>query len=128
MTRYTRLTTMLCSVALIVPGTVLLAPPAQADTERLGSCGRGTYDFSVDRDGGRFEVELSLDGVAPNSKWKVALRHEGKRFYNKVVRVDEDGDRDIVRFRGNTPGTDTFTFRATQVNGSTVCTARIVVR
>lgn len=128
MSRQVRITTMLCSAALIVPGTVLLAPPAQADTERLGSCGTGTYDFSVDRDGGRFEVELSLDGVVPNSTWKVALRHEGKRFYKQVIRVDEDGDRDIVRFRGNTPGTDTFKFRAKKVTGSTVCMARIVER
>jgi hypothetical protein len=123
----TRISPLLGSLALIVSGTVLLAPPAQADAERLGACSRGTYDFSVDRDGGRFEVELSLDGVAPNSKWKVALRQDGKRFFKKVIRVDEDGDRDIVRFRGNTPGTDTFKFRAKQVNGSTVCKARIVV-
>ncbi len=123
----TRISTLLGSLALIVSGTVLAAPPAQADAERLGACGRGTYDFSVDRDGGRFEVELSLDGVAPNSKWKVALRQDDKAFYKKVIRVDEDGDRDIVRFRGNTPGTDTFKLRAKQVNGSTVCKARIVV-
>jgi len=46
-------------------------------------CGSGSYDFSIDRDDGRIEVELSLDRVGAFSNWKVVLRQNGERFYQE---------------------------------------------
>lgn len=124
----TRLAALVSTMALIAPVAVLTAAPAQAvEVERGGPCGSGTYDFSIDSDDGRFEVELSLDRVGAFSNWKVVLRQNGERFHKKTVRVDEDGDRDIVQFRGNNPGPDTFKFQAKKADGTATCKARIKI-
>lgn len=128
MSMFTRTTALTAAGALLAAPAVLIAAPAHADVERNGACGGGWHEFSVDREGNGFEVNLDLDGVKPGSKWKVVLRHDGKRYFNRTIRADYEGDLDIERYRGNTKGKDTFKFRASRVNGSATCTAKITVR
>lgn len=112
-------------VLLAVPAATLVAAPAHADAERHGSCGRGQYELSVDREGSGFEVSADLDNVKPGSRWTVVLRHDGNRIFKRTVRADAEGDLDVERWRADTAGLDTFKFRATRVNGSATCSARI---
>lgn len=80
----TRLAALVSTMALIAPAAILTAAPAQAaEADRGGPCGSGTYDFGIDREDGRFEVELSLDRVGAFSNWKVVLRQNGQRVYKK---------------------------------------------
>jgi len=113
--------------ALAVPTALAVATPANADVERHGSCGGGTYELSVDREDGGFEVSADVDRVEPGSRWRVVLRHDGNRFYRNVLRADHEGDLDVERFRTNTAGSDTFRFRAKRLGSTAGCGATITV-
>lgn len=128
MSVFTRIGAMVGTGALLaVPTAVLVSAPAHADVERHGACGGGHYEFSVDREAGGFEVSLDLDYVRPGSRWQVVLRHDGKRYFKKTLRADNEGDLDVERWRTNTTGNDTFKFRAKRVGGPASCT-RIITR
>ncbi len=116
------------AAALAVPTALAVATPAHADVDRHGRCGGGQYEFSVDSEDGGFEVSADIDNVAPGSRWRVTLRHDGNRYYRNVLRADNEGDLDVERFRRNTSGTDTFTFRAKRLGQPVSCAARITVR
>jgi hypothetical protein len=113
---------------LAVPVALLVPASAQADVERNGSCGDGRYELNVDREDGRFEVSGELDGVAPGSRWKVVMKHDGKRFASVTRTADNEGDLDVERMRPNTSGRDVFRFRASRVNGPASCSAVVTVR
>ncbi|CAB4719515.1 MAG: hypothetical protein F2667_02545 [Actinobacteria bacterium] len=124
----TRTTAFVTAGALLAaPAALLIASPAQADTQRSGACGQGRYEFSVDREDRGFELSADLDFVEPGSSWKVVLRHEGKTILSRTVRADAEGDLDVEAYRQNTKGKDTFAFRATRVGTSTSCGAKITV-
>lgn len=127
MSLFTRTTALTAAGALLTAPAVLIAAPAHADVERHGACGGGWYEFSVDREGRGFEVSLDLDRVKPGTKWNVALRHDGKRYFKRTLRADYEGDLDVERYRGNTQGKDAFKFRVSRVNGSATCTGKITV-
>jgi hypothetical protein len=123
-----RTTALLASGALLaVPAATLMAAPAHADTERSGACGNGRYELSVDREGSGWEVNADLDRVAPDSRWKIVLKHDGKTFYSKVHTADREGDIDVERFRGDTTGADKFRFVAKRVGGKAGCASTITV-
>lgn len=128
MSTRTRLTALTAAGALLaVPLGVAAAAPAQADVDRQGSCGSARYEFSVDREGNGWEVDAGIDNVKPGSTWTFVIRQDGKRFL-KVDRVaDNEGEVDVDAFRGNTAGSDRFTFKATQVGGSVRCGSTITV-
>lgn len=128
MNRFARTTALTTAGALLaVPAAVLVATPAHADVDRYGSCGGGTYEFSVDREDGGYEVSVDVDRVAPGSRWKVVLRHDGNRFYKRTLTADNEGDLDVDRLRNNTGGNDRFKFRATRAKGSASCGRAITV-
>ena len=113
---------------LAVPTAVLVSAPAHADVDRHGRCGGGVYEFSVDREGRGIEIDAGLERVAPGSKWRLTLTHDGTRYYSGVRRADHEGDVDVDRHRPNTAGTDTFKFRAKRVGHKVGCTATITLR
>ena len=124
MNKRTLALTTACGLA--VPGLLLVATPAaQADVDRVGACGTGTYELSVDREGRGFEVSVDLDGLAPGSTWRVVVRQDGKRIANVVRTAERDGDLDVERFARNTAGKDTFRFTAKRVGGSASCGATV---
>jgi hypothetical protein len=116
------------AVALAVPTALVVAAPAHADVERRGACGAGSYELSVDREDGGYEVSADVDRVAPGSRWRVVMKHDGQRFYRNVLRADHEGELDVDRQRGNTSGRDTFTFRAKRLGHPVACSARVTVR
>jgi hypothetical protein len=124
----TRTSALIGAGTLVALPLTLVAAPAQADVERHGACGNGRYELSVDREAGRWEVSVDIDGVRAGSKWKVVLRHDGDRFAKRTVRADREGDVDFERFHRNTAGSDTFKFRASRVNGATSCSGTVTVR
>lgn len=117
---------------LILPATAVAATavPASADpgdAERHGRCGGGSYELSVDREDGGYEVGVDLDRVAPGSRWTIAVRHDGKRIAKVTRTADREGDLDVDRFRRGTAGDETFAFTATRVGGKQRCSARVTV-
>ena len=117
--------------ALVVAGaTVAVAAPVLADTERHGACSQGNarYDFDVDRDDGRFEVDLEVESNRPGQKWRLKLFHDGERVLSTVRRTDREGEVEYDRDLRNTAGKDAFRARAVNLGNGEVCTARIVRR
>lgn len=129
MSTLTRTTALISAGAVLaVPTAFLVSSPAHADIERHGACGRGVYELSVDREYRGWDVEGGLEHVAPGSRWRITLKHDGKRFFRGTLRADHEGDLDVERYRANTAGDDVFRFRAKRIGRDTVCTARITVR
>ena len=114
-------------LATAAAGTAVMAPsPAQADVDRTGTCAGATYELSVDREKGGWEVDADLDTAEPGSAWRVALRHDGQVVTSKVHRADAEGEVDVDAWRRNTSGTDTFVLKVLPVGG-TSCSTRVVV-
>ena len=127
MNRFTRITALTATGALLAVPVALVAAPAHADVDRFGSCGGGQYDFSVDRENRGYEVSVDLDNVEPGSRWKVVMRHDGDRFFKRTLTADNEGDLDVDRQRGNSSGQDTFKFRAVRADGSAKCGRAVTV-
>lgn len=108
------------ATALLAAPLSLIASPAHADgpeKDREFRVSGAEVDFSVEKDDGRFEVEVDIDDAAPGSRWRVVLWHDGKRFHNKVHRADGDGDIEIDKSRRDTRGADTFKVRVKKIGG-----------
>jgi len=114
------------AVLLAVPLSIVGAPSAQA-ADREFRCAGAEVDFEVDRDAGRFDVDVSID-TTRNARWCVTLRQNGKVFFNRVRRADRDGDIDVDLRRPNTRGADVFRLRVKKVGGPAACTSRIRLR
>lgn len=113
-------TATLGAAALLVAPLSLMSAPAHADgpeKNREFRIAGAEIDFSVEKDDGRFEVEVDVDDARPGSRWRVVLKHDGKRFHSRVHRADGDGDIKIDRKRGDTPGADVFKVRVKQIGG-----------
>ena len=132
MSKFTRTTALISAGAVLaVPAAVLVSSPAQADVERErhGSIGSGRYDFSVDREHGRWDVDGDIDGVRPGTRWKM-IKQDGERFYKRVLRADREGEVDIERdlLRPNTRGKDVFVFKVKRAGGTAHARSVIAVR
>lgn len=101
------------------PLAVLTAAPAHADgKERHFRVGGADVDFEVEKDDGRFEVDVDVDDARPGTRYRIVLRHNGKRFYKRVHRADRDGDvADFDGKRRNTRGKDNFKIVVKKING-----------
>ena len=110
----------------VVPASVVLAAPANADVEKRIRCQGAVVELSVDREDGRYEVELDIDGARRGSTWGVVLRHDGTAYTRVVRTADRDGEVDVDRVRPNRAGKDKFgvtvTHRASGVRCSTAVT------
>lgn len=114
-------------VATAVAGTsVLLAAPAQADTERNGTCAGATYQLSVDRERGGYDVDADVENADAFSEWTVAIRHNGKVAVSRTLTADDEGELDLDTFRKNTRGKDSFKLTVTPA-GSNACSVKVSV-
>jgi hypothetical protein len=112
-----RTTATIGAAALVAtPLTLLTAAPASAAEKEFGIGGADIH-FEVEKDDGRFEVELDIDDARPGSRWRVTLWHDGQRFHRKVHRADDDGEVEIDKDRRNTRGKDVFKVRVKKVGG-----------
>jgi hypothetical protein len=104
-------------------GTALVATPAHADgPERhaRGHIAGAAYDIEVEKEG-RFRTDAELDGAPARSKWRMVVRHDGKRVGVRTARAERDDGRWEVDFRAvrsaNTPGADRFKVTLKRVGG-----------
>ncbi|QYJ03134.1 hypothetical protein KUV85_12405 [Nocardioides panacisoli] len=120
MTSIRRATATLGAAALLAaPVSMLGAAPASAGPEkdREFRIAGAEVDFEVEKDDGRFEVDVDLDDARPGTKWRVVLRHDGRTFHNKVHRADGDGEVDVDKKRRNTRGADVFKLTVKRIGG-----------
>ena len=125
--RVHRALTAAALVAAVAGGSVLAVSPAHADVQRSGTCAGATYELSVDREDGSFEVDADLDRAAVGSDWRITLRHDGALVHNRVLRADAEGEIDVDARRRDTAGSDTFVLRVTPA-GETGCSTRVRIR
>jgi hypothetical protein len=111
------------SVAVMFAAPMLMAAPAEA-AERDFRYGGAKIEYQVGKDDGRFEVEVEIDAKRA-SKWRVTLRHDGKRYHNRVHRADRDDDVEIEKDRRDTKGKDVFKVRVKKVGGPAAVTRTI---
>lgn len=70
------------AAALLLAPATMIAGPAHADgpeKKREFRLAGAEVDFSVEKDDGRFEVEVDIDDARPGTKWRVVLRHDATR-------------------------------------------------
>lgn len=117
----TLLSASVAATALLVGSTTL--PASAADREfRYGGA---EVEYDVEKDDGRFEIEVDLDDAKPGSRWRVTLWHDGKRYHKSVHRADSDGEFEIEKNRPNTRGKDVFKLRIKKI-GATKATVRTI--
>lgn len=109
-------------VAALFATPMLIAAPAAA-AEREFRYGGAEIEYEVEKDDGRFEVEVDIDGKRTD-RWRVTLWHDGKRYHKKVHK----GDVDIEKSRPNTKGKDVFKLRVKKIGGPKAKTRIIRLR
>ena len=107
-------TALIAASAALVPSSAGADGPEKEKDFRVAGA---EVDFSVEKDDGRFEVEVDLDDARPGSKWRVVLRHDGNRFHGRIHRADDDGDIEIDKMRRDTRGADVFKVTVKKVGG-----------
>ncbi|QBX54402.1 hypothetical protein EXE58_02235 [Nocardioides seonyuensis] len=115
-----RRTAAVAVTAVIGSPLALAAPaPALADVERQRDfrVAEARVDFSVEKEDGRFKVEVDIDEALQGTRWRVTLRHDGERFLQTVRTADDDGDVEIDRSRRDTRGGDRFTVTVKKIAG-----------
>lgn len=118
--------TAAATALIATPAAVLTASPAAAADREFRYAG-ADVEFDVSKDDGRFDVEVDVDDAKPGSRWRVVLRHNGKRFHKNVHRAT-DGDFDIDKNRPNTNGRDVFKLRIKRIGGPKAVTRVIRTR
>ena len=122
-------TALLAAGALSIGSLGVFAAPAQADgpsKDREFRVASAEVDFEVELDDRRYEIDVDVDDAKPGTKWKVVLRHNGKKVVKGKWRADRDGDVvDFDRKRKNTKGKDRFKLVVKQV-GKKAKKARVI--
>ncbi len=113
--------------AALVATPLAIASPAGAVERELRYAG-AEVDFSVEKDDGRFEVDVDLDDARPGQRFRVVLKHDGRTFHKRVHTVDREGDIDIEKNRRNTAGKDAFKMKLKKVGGPKAVTRTITLR
>jgi hypothetical protein len=104
------------------------AVSADVDKVRTGHCsGAATWRLEVDREEGRLDVELDILTTRAGKTWRVRMSQNGDRFYSRVRTTDHDGDIEVDRDRPDRAGTDTFSFRATQLSNGQICKGSVSI-
>jgi len=115
------------ALAAVAGTTLLVAAPANADVDRRGTCAGATYELSVDRERGGYDVDADVEGARPSSGWKVVIRHDGSVATSRTLTADREGELDVDTWRRNTSGKDVFRLTVTPAGGSG-CSVSAVVR
>jgi hypothetical protein len=123
-----RTTATLGAAALIAtPLSVMTAAPATAADREFRYAG-AEVEFDVERDDGRFEIEVDIDDAQPGSRWRVVLWHNGNRFHKRIHRADGDGEIEIEKKRRDTRGEDVFKLRVKKIGAAKAATRVIRTR
>lgn len=110
--------------AVAATSAVALAAPAWADgpeREAHGKVGGARYDIDIDKEHGKFEVDVDLDDAPKGSTWKLVVRHDGTKVGVRTAKAVLDDGEYEVDFRdvhsANTPGKDTFKVKIVRTDG-----------
>lgn len=106
------------------PLTMMTASPAAAADREFSYAG-ASVEYDVEKDDGRFEVEVDVDDAKPGTRWVITLWHDGNRYYHRTRTADSDGDIEVQRSRANTKGKDVFKMRIKKVGGPAAQTRTI---
>lgn len=109
------------------PLAVVAAGPASA-AERESRCDGAEFSLEVEREDGRFEVDIDIDDATPGSRWTIVAKQDGRNFVKTTRRADSDGDISLDRKRPNTRGSDTFRVTVNKVGTGGSCTHQIRFR
>jgi hypothetical protein len=126
MTNIRRITATMGAAALVAAPLAIAAPASAA--EREFRYGGAEVEFSVEKDDGRFEVEVDLDDARRGQKFRVVLKHDGKTFHKRVHKVNREGDIEIEKNRRNTAGKDVFKLKLKKIGGPKAVTRTITLR
>ena len=115
------------TAALTIP-SVATAASAEVEREMSGGCSVSSrWDFNLEKEHGRIDVDAEVDAPAPGQRWTVKVTHEGRTVYNRVRTTDREGEIDVSRYVDNTRGKDKVTFRATNSSTGEVCSASLSI-
>lgn len=114
------------TAAAAVGATALVATPAHADVERRGTCAGATYELSVDRERGGYDVDADLNGAKAFSSWEVTIRHNGKVAAQRTVRADDEGELDLDTWTRNARGKDVYKLTV-KPSGGSACSTTVTV-
>lgn len=109
---FRRTTATVGAAALLATPLALLGTSPASAADREFRYAGAKVEFDVEKDDGRFEVDVELDNVKqPRARYKVVLRHNGKVFHKRWHRAGADREIEIDKNRPNTRGKDNFKLR-----------------
>jgi hypothetical protein len=119
----TLFTTAALTAAMLIP---VGAPPAVAgdnDVRRSGSCSRNSdWKLKLSPEDGRLEVEFEVDQNVVGARWRVTMKHDGRRFFRgRRVTRGPSGSFEVRRVVDNHRGRDRFTARARNLRSGELC-------
>lgn len=106
--------------------TALVATPAHADVERRGTCAGASYELSVDRERGGYDVDADLENARAYSTWQVAIRHNGKVAVSRTLNADDEGELDLDTRTRDTRGKDVYQLTV-KPSGGSACSTSVTV-
>lgn len=119
----------LSAATTTVSALALTAAPANAgdgDVEKARNCGGFRIELKVGPEDGGWEVESDVDDARAGSRWRIVIRHDGRRVFDRIRTAGPGGDVEVDLRRPNTAGSDTFRFRAHPAgNPDRACSLRI---
>ena len=123
---------LLVSTMLATVLAIPVAAPAIAnedDVERTGNCSRRSdWKLKLSPEDGGLEVEFEVDQNVVGAKWKVAMKHDGYRFFrDRRTTKAPSGSFEVRRVINNKRGSDRVTAKARNLRSGEVCrgTAKI---
>lgn len=110
------------SLTMLLPAGIAHAD----DVERKGSCSKTSrWEFELDRDDGRIEVEYEVTARKAGEKWRARIWQNDNRIFKgtRVTRRDDDDrpDFEVELKRPDRKGTDRFRARAVNTVTGEVC-------
>jgi len=96
---------------------------------RRGGCsGPSDWKLKLKPEDGGIEVEFEVDQNRNGRAWRVVLRHNGVRFFNRIRRTrPPSGSFEVRRVVANKAGADTIRARARNRRTGELCRGRATI-
>lgn len=109
--------------ALIVAATALPATAGDGDVLRSGSCsGRSDWKLKLSPEDGGLEVEFEVDQNLSGDRWRVIMRHDGRKFFKgHRTTKGSSGSFEVRRVANNHAGADHVFAKARNLSTNEVC-------
>jgi len=119
-----KLTAALSLAALMAAALMpAMASAKDGDVEKSGGCSANSdWKLKLSEEDGKIETEFEVDQNVVGHKWRVVLKHDGKRYF-KGTRVTKapSGSFEVRRVVGNHAGADRIRARAVNLKTDEVC-------